>query len=113
MTLYFLLKTIHGLLAAVLLGAVLVGLFFAHRAWKGGDLQQIALTFSSLVDNPASARMLDACYAAAGMTGSVYIDVDNGMHRTGFPAIGLFHRHDRVGPGGHRGTGHDPVCGSR
>src|SRR5690606_26440325 len=49
MSLYFLLKTVHGLLAAVLLGAVLVGLFFAYRAWKGGDLQQIALTFSSLV----------------------------------------------------------------
>lgn len=49
MSLYFLLNTVHGLLAAVLLGAVLVGLFFAYRAWKGGDLQQIALTFSSLV----------------------------------------------------------------
>lgn len=49
MTLYFLLKILHGLLAAVLLGTLAVGLFFAHRARKGGDLQQIAGTFSSLV----------------------------------------------------------------
>lgn len=49
MTLYFLLKTVHGLLAAVLLGTMAVGLFFAHRVRKGGDPQQVAMTFSSLV----------------------------------------------------------------
>ncbi|WP_342245849.1 DUF2269 domain-containing protein [Pseudomonas sp. OTU5201] len=49
MTLYFLLKTAHGLLAAVLLGTALAGLFFARRAWKCGELQQLAATFSSLV----------------------------------------------------------------
>ncbi|MFC5694979.1 DUF2269 family protein [Pseudomonas sp. GCM10022186] len=49
MTLYFLLKIFHGLLAAVLVGTVLGGLFFVHRAWKSGDLQQIVATFSSLV----------------------------------------------------------------
>lgn len=49
MTLYFLLKTVHGLLAAVLLGSLAVGVFFAYRARKGGDLQQIAITFSTLV----------------------------------------------------------------
>ncbi|MGF6693554.1 putative membrane protein [Metapseudomonas resinovorans] len=49
MTLYFLLKTAHGLLAAVLLGTALAGLFFAFRAWKSGELQQLAATFASLV----------------------------------------------------------------
>ncbi|MDH4582341.1 DUF2269 domain-containing protein [Pseudomonas sp. BN415] len=49
MTLYFLLKTAHGLLAAVLLGTALAGLFFALRAWKSGELRQLAATFSSLV----------------------------------------------------------------
>ncbi|MCY1522189.1 hypothetical protein D9M68_570340 [compost metagenome] len=49
MTLYYLLKIIHGLLAAVLLGTALGGLFFARRAWKSGNLEQIASTFASLV----------------------------------------------------------------
>ncbi|MDH4565781.1 DUF2269 domain-containing protein [Pseudomonas sp. BN414] len=49
MTLYFLFKTVHGLLAAVLLGAALAGLFFARRAWKEADPQQMAATFASLV----------------------------------------------------------------
>lgn len=49
MTLYFLLKTVHGLLAAALLGTMAVGLFFTYRVRKGGDLQQIAITFSLLV----------------------------------------------------------------
>lgn len=49
MTLYYLLKIIHGLLAAVLLGTALGGLFFALRAWKSGDLKQIEATFGSLV----------------------------------------------------------------
>jgi D-serine deaminase-like pyridoxal phosphate-dependent protein len=44
--------------------------------------------FSSLIDNAASARMLDALYGGEGTRGSVFIDVDNGMHRTGYPATG-------------------------
>jgi D-serine deaminase-like pyridoxal phosphate-dependent protein len=44
--------------------------------------------FSSLIDNAASARMLDTLYADEGTRGSVFIDVDNGMHRTGYPATG-------------------------
>lgn len=46
------------------------------------------IRFASLVDNTASARMLSDLYADAGLEGSVFIDVDNGMHRTGFPASG-------------------------
>ncbi|WP_044871071.1 DUF2269 domain-containing protein [Pseudomonas sp. LFM046] len=49
MTLYFLLKTVHGLLAAVLFGTALGGLFFASRAARSGDAGQIAATYASLV----------------------------------------------------------------
>lgn len=49
MTLYLSLKIVHGLLAAVLFGTALGGLFFARRAWNSGDLQQIEATFASLV----------------------------------------------------------------
>lgn len=44
--------------------------------------------FASLVDNRASAVMLGSLYQEAGLTGAVFVDVDNGMHRTGFPATG-------------------------
>ncbi|MNG06937.1 hypothetical protein D3C85_551310 [compost metagenome] len=49
MTLYLSLKIAHGLLAAVLFGTALGGLFFARRAWNSGDLQQIEAAFGSLV----------------------------------------------------------------
>jgi D-serine deaminase-like pyridoxal phosphate-dependent protein len=42
--------------------------------------------FSSLVDNTGSVAMLNDLFAGDGTTASVFIDVDNGMHRTGFPA---------------------------
>lgn len=40
---------------------------------------------SSLVDNLASAQELADAFEAAGLKGSVYLDVDNGLHRTGCP----------------------------
>ena len=40
---------------------------------------------SSLVDNITSARELAAACKTADLKGSIYLDVDNGMHRTGFP----------------------------
>ncbi|MDH4607841.1 DUF2269 family protein [Pseudomonas sp. BN102] len=49
MTFYLSLRIAHGLLAAVLFGTALGGLFFARRAWKSGDLRQIDATFASLV----------------------------------------------------------------
>lgn len=49
MTLYLSLRIVHGLLAAVLFGTALGGLFFARRAWESGDLKQIEATFGSLV----------------------------------------------------------------
>lgn len=42
-----------------------------------------ACHFSSLVDNPASAEMLNELFADSGRMATVYIDIDNGMHRTG------------------------------
>jgi D-serine deaminase-like pyridoxal phosphate-dependent protein len=41
------------------------------------------ITWSSLVDNITSARLLQDRFAAAGFTASVFLDIDNGMHRTG------------------------------
>ncbi|MCO6056346.1 DUF2269 domain-containing protein [Pseudomonas sp. MOB-449] len=49
MTLYFLLKITHGLLASVLFGTALGGLFFAIRAARSGDAGQIASTYASLM----------------------------------------------------------------
>lgn len=39
--------------------------------------------FSSLVDNMESALMLNALFSKNHQTTTVYIDIDNGMHRTG------------------------------
>lgn len=44
--------------------------------------------FSSLVDNRKSANDLNDLFLLAGIQGTVYIDIDNGMHRTGFPSHG-------------------------
>jgi D-serine deaminase-like pyridoxal phosphate-dependent protein len=41
------------------------------------------ITWSSLVDNITSARLLQERFAAVGSTASVFLDIDNGMHRTG------------------------------
>ncbi|HUX85092.1 MAG TPA: alanine racemase, partial [Chitinophagaceae bacterium] len=41
--------------------------------------------FASLVDNPGSASMLDGIFDQEELTGEVFIDVDDGMHRTGCP----------------------------
>ncbi|WP_346319146.1 D-TA family PLP-dependent enzyme [Chitinophaga sp. YIM B06452] len=40
-------------------------------------------SFASLVDNLASAQLLDRIFAAINAKAGVYIDIDNGMHRTG------------------------------
>lgn len=39
--------------------------------------------FASLVDNMESATLLDNLFSKNNLTASVYIDIDNGMHRTG------------------------------
>lgn len=39
--------------------------------------------FASLVDNAGNAGMLNDLFEQNSLTGKVYIDVDNGMHRTG------------------------------
>ena len=40
---------------------------------------------ASLVDNLDSAKALGTTFAKAGMTAAIYLDVDNGLNRTGFP----------------------------
>lgn len=44
------------------------------------------IRFASLVDNMCSAQVLDNLFAKNNITATVYIDIDNGMHRTGFSA---------------------------
>jgi D-serine deaminase-like pyridoxal phosphate-dependent protein len=44
------------------------------------------VNFASLVDNIESARLLNDLFAESSLTANVYVDVDNGMHRTGIPA---------------------------
>ncbi len=41
--------------------------------------------FASLIDNRESAISLNALFEQQDLIASVYVDVDNGMHRTGFP----------------------------
>ena len=41
--------------------------------------------FASLVDNVESSQMIDRLFAKEGLTASVFMDIDDGMHRTGFP----------------------------
>jgi D-serine deaminase-like pyridoxal phosphate-dependent protein len=43
------------------------------------------IQFASLVDNMDSAQMLQALFAENNLNATVYIDVDDGMHRTGMP----------------------------
>ncbi len=40
---------------------------------------------SSLVDNLESANALATAFKNANLTAKVYLDIDNGMHRTGYP----------------------------
>jgi len=42
-------------------------------------------TISALVDNIISAWQLAATFAPTGLTANIYLDIDNGMHRTGYP----------------------------
>lgn len=46
------------------------------------------IRFISLIDNMPSAVLLNLCFAKANRTAEVFLDLDNGMHRTGFPAGG-------------------------
>ncbi len=43
------------------------------------------IRFVSLIDNLQSTAILQALFLQEGLTANVFIDVDNGMHRTGFP----------------------------
>jgi len=50
------------------------------------------IAWSSLIDNIGSARLLDERFGAVGLTAKVFLDIDNGMHRTGIapaPALDL------------------------
>ena len=42
-------------------------------------------TISALVDNLDSAKQLATAFKAEGLSANIYLDIDNGMHRTGYP----------------------------
>lgn len=44
-----------------------------------------AATISALVDNLDSAKQLATAFETKGLRANIYLDVDNGMHRTGYP----------------------------
>jgi len=44
-----------------------------------------AVTVASLVDNLASAEQLATSFAERGLTANIYLDIDNGLNRTGCP----------------------------
>lgn len=46
------------------------------------------ILFASLIDNMHSAQMLNELFADEMLNAHVYIDIDDGMHRTGFPVEG-------------------------
>lgn len=46
------------------------------------------VNYASLVDNTDSVSELNNLFAKQGLTAAVYVDIDNGMHRTGFSAKG-------------------------
>lgn len=50
--------------------------------------QYPAARFASLVDNTESAQMLNKLFAEKSLVANVYIDIDDGMHRTGFTTSG-------------------------
>lgn len=48
--------------------------------------QNPGVRFASLVDNLESARLLKDLFEEEGLTANVYVDIDDGMHRTGLSA---------------------------
>lgn len=54
--------------------------------------------FASLVDNPESALLLERSFAGMNLRARVWIDIDNGMHRSGLsPGEPLRHLHALIG----------------
>lgn len=67
-----------------------MNILLAYQLNKSKALRFLQLTkqfpgirFSSLADNLESAQMLNTLFAKNQQTTTVYIDIDNGMHRTG------------------------------
>src|SRR5699024_6021398 len=65
-------------------------ILFAYQLNKTKALRYLKLIkqypdcrFSSLADNPQSAQLLNKLFADHNKTAAVYIDIDNGMHRSG------------------------------
>lgn len=82
--------TISEMEMAIKAGAKTVLIAYQMAGPKIQRLLNLATKFpraniASLVDNIESAKKLGNAFGEAGLTASVYLDVDNGMHRTGSP----------------------------
>ncbi|MEM1124964.1 MAG: D-TA family PLP-dependent enzyme [Bacteroidota bacterium] len=71
-------------------GAKMVLIAYQMTGPKIGRLLQLAKKYptahlSSLVDNVVSAQQLASAFAKENLTANIYLDVNNGMHRTGCP----------------------------
>ncbi|MFK7981586.1 MAG: D-TA family PLP-dependent enzyme [Saprospiraceae bacterium] len=82
--------TISEMEMAITAGAKNVLIAYQMTGPKIGRLLNLAIKFpeatiASLVDNLDSAKALASTFAKAGMTAAIYLDVDNGLNRTGCP----------------------------
>jgi len=82
--------TISEMEMAITAGAKNVLIAYQMTGPKIGRLLNLAkkfpkATIASLVDNLDSAKALATTFAKEGMTATIYLDVDNGLNRTGCP----------------------------
>ncbi len=85
--------TISEMEMAIKAGAKTVLIAYQMTGPKIGRLLNLAkkypdVNIASLVDNLDSAKALAATFGESGLTAKIYLDVDNGMHRTGCPLDG-------------------------
>ena len=82
--------TISEMEMAIKAGAKTVLIAYQMTGPKIGRLLNLAKKYpnasiASLVDNLKSAKALAATFGKSGLTAKIYLDVDNGMNRTGCP----------------------------
>jgi len=82
--------TIAEMEMSILAGAKFVLIAYQMTGPKIGRLRDLAekfpeVTVASLVDNVASAKQLATTFAEKGLFANVYLDIDNGLNRTGCP----------------------------
>ena len=82
--------TIAEMEMSIIAGAKYVLIAYQMTGPKIGRLRNLAekyptVTVASLVDNITSANQLATSFAEKGLTANIYLDIDNGLNRTGCP----------------------------